>query len=113
MKLYHGSYDKLSDMTVRAGSMFNGVFFSDDQGWNEVFSWHPVQEPGLYDEVEVELPEGAKMVNNGFNQDAVELANGCICPDLLTMRRRGNTYPYIVDTTGDKPKNIFLKEVNQ
>lgn len=26
------------------------------QGWNEVFSWHPVQEPGLYDEVEVELP---------------------------------------------------------
>nr|DAM95474.1 MAG TPA: hypothetical protein [Caudoviricetes sp.] len=31
MKLYHGSYDKLSDMTVRAGSMFNGVFFSDDK----------------------------------------------------------------------------------
>lgn len=83
------------------------------QGWNEVFSWNPVQEPGLYDEVEVELPEGAKMVKNGFDQDAVELANGCICPDLLTMRRRGIAYPYIVDTTGDKPKNIFLKEVNQ
>lgn len=51
------------------------------------------------------------MVKNGFDQDAVELANGCICPDLLTMRRRGIAYPYIVDTTADKPKNIFLKEV--
>lgn len=83
------------------------------QGLKEMFSWHPVQESGLYDEVEVELPEGAKMVKNGFAQDAVELANGCICPDLLTMRRRGIAYPYIVDTTGDKPKNIFLKEVTR
>lgn len=31
MKLYHGSYDKLSDMTVRSGNMFNGMFFSDDK----------------------------------------------------------------------------------
>ena len=81
------------------------------QGWNEVFSWRPVQEPGLYDEVEVELPEGAKMVKNGFDQDVVELANGCICPDLLTVHRRGIAYPYIVDTRGDKPSNIFLKEM--
>ena len=75
-----------------------------------MFSWRPVQEPGLYDEVEVELPEGAKMVKNGFDQDVVELANGCICPDLLTMHRRGIAYPYIVDTTGDKHSNIFFKK---
>lgn len=83
------------------------------QSWNEVFSWHPVQEPGLYDEVEVELPEGAKMVKNGFDQDVIELANGCICSDLLTMHRNGKSFPYLVDTTGDKPRNIFLKEVNR
>lgn len=79
------------------------------QGWNEVFSWHPAQEPGLYDEVEVYLPEGAKMVKNGFDQDVIELANGCICPNLLTMHRNGKSYPYLVDTTGKQPINIFLK----
>ncbi|WP_295630358.1 hypothetical protein [uncultured Mitsuokella sp.] len=27
MKLFHGSYDKITDMTIHAGDLFNGMFF--------------------------------------------------------------------------------------
>lgn len=31
MKLIHGSFDKLTDLTVRAGDLYNGMFFSSSK----------------------------------------------------------------------------------
>ena len=82
-------------------------------GYREYFSFpHDGVESGMYDEIYIELPTGAKIVKNGFGFDAIELANGCICPDLYTKHcKNGTIYPYIIDTSAAHEKEIRLKIV--
>lgn len=84
-------------------------------GYREYFSFHhDGVESGMYDDVYIELPTGSKMVKNSFGFDAIELANGCICPDLHTKHcKNGTVYPYIIDTSTARQKEIRLKIVNQ
>lgn len=61
------------------------------------------------DEITVILPEGAKEVEFIAGR-GIELANGEVCDKILTQHYpNGNAIPYIVDCSGDYPKNVFLK----
>lgn len=66
------------------------------------------------DEIMVELPEGAKEIELVSGSKAIELSTGEICDQVLTQRyQNGNAIPYVVDCSGNYPKNVYLKVVEQ
>lgn len=70
MKLYHGSNDKLSDMTVRAGSMFNGMFFSEDKE----SAFGPGAEPRYYYSVDINDDEIADVNELAYEDSSMGAA---------------------------------------
>ena len=83
------------------------------RGFNETFTFYPVslEDCAACEEIEVNLPAGAKEITTMSESRAVELENGCICPDILTYRKGGSAKPYIVDTAGNNPKKLYLEIV--
>lgn len=81
MKLYHGSYDKLSDMTVRAGSMFNGMFFSDDKE----SAFGPGCESRYYYTVELDDDDIADVGELAYEESSVKVAHELWGDDADTM----------------------------
>lgn len=81
MKLYHGSYDKLSDMTVHAGSMFNGMFFSDDKE----SAFGPGAEPRYYYSVDINDDEIADVNELAYEDSSVGAARELWGDDADTM----------------------------
>ncbi len=73
-----------------------------------VFGWYELNEE-KQDEVDLVLPDGASEVETAAGGRAIELADGQICPDILTVHHDGICQPYIVDCSGSTPRNIYLK----
>lgn len=70
MKLYHGSYDKLEDLTVRAGTLFNGMFFAEDK--ENAFG--PGSEPRYYYSVDIDDDEIADVNELAYEDSSVRAA---------------------------------------
>lgn len=68
MKLYHGSYDKLEDLTVRAGTLFNGMFFADDKE----SAFGPGTEPRYYYSVSISDDKIADVNELAYEDSSVE-----------------------------------------
>lgn len=81
MKLYHGSYDKLSDMEVRDGSMFNGMFFSDDKE----SAFGPGCEPRYYYTVELDDDDIADVGELAYEESSVDAARALWDDDADVM----------------------------
>ena len=81
MKLYHGSYDKLDDLTVRAGTMFNGMFFAD--GKESAFG--PGGEPRYYYSVSISDDDIADVNELAYEDDSVEAAHYLWGNDAIVM----------------------------
>lgn len=81
MKLYHGSYDKLADMTVRAGSMFNGMFFSEDKE----SAFGPGAEPRYYYSVDINDDEIADVNELAYEDSSMGAARDLWNDDADTM----------------------------
>lgn len=81
MKLYHGSYDKLSDMTVRSGELFNGMFFSDDKE----SAFGPGTEPRYYYTVDIDDDDIAEVGELAYEDASVEAAHKLWGDDADTM----------------------------
>lgn len=71
MKLYHGSYDKLADLTVRAGSLFNGMFFAAD----EESACGPGAEPRYYYICDIPDDDIADVNELAFEDFSIEAAH--------------------------------------
>lgn len=81
MKLYHGSYDKLSDMEVRDGSMFNGMFFSDDKE----SAFGPGCESRYYYTVELDDDDIADVGELAYEESSVDAARALWDDDADVM----------------------------
>lgn len=73
-------------------------------GYNEVFFWHPITNPGFWDKVTVQLPEGAKMTKTEAGGPAVELKNGHLCTHIFTDWQKDCVVPYLIDTDSTNPR---------
>lgn len=84
-------------------------------GYTERFAFGEDRLNAIYsDEIMVELPEGVKEIELISGGKAIELSNGEICDQVLTQRyHNGNAIPYVVDCSGNYPKNVYLKVVEQ
>lgn len=71
MKLYHGSFDRLTDLTVRAGSLFNGMFFAD--GKENAFG--PGAEPRYYYSVDIDEDAIAVVDELPYEDSSVKAAH--------------------------------------
>lgn len=65
----------------------------------------------VFDEVNIALPAGAKEITTEAGDPAIELANGEVCPDLLTANHDGTSQPYIVSSDNAGSHRVYLKVV--
>lgn len=67
----------------------------------------------IYDEVEIVLPEGFKEVTMKDETKAIEWPNGQItlASEIFTEHKGDTAVPYIVDCSGNAPRNLYLKAV--
>ena len=67
----------------------------------------------INDEVEIILPKGFKEVTMADETKAIEWPNGQItlAHEILTEHKGETAVPYIVDCSGNSPKNVYLKAV--
>lgn len=67
----------------------------------------------IHDEVEIVLPEGFKEVMMADETKAIEWPDGQItlAYDILTEHKGNTAVPYIVDCSGNAPRNLYLKAV--
>lgn len=65
----------------------------------------------IYDEVEIVLPEGFKEVTMRNETKAIQWPNGQItlACEILTEHRGETAVPYIVDCSGNAPRNLYLR----
>jgi len=64
-------------------------------------------EEGMCDVVELTLPPGAQVVYNMFGVPGIELADGSLWWDVLTLRRKGKPIvPYVTDKNS---RPVYLK----
>ena len=81
MKLYHGSYDRLTDMTVRAGNLFNGMFFAADKE----SAFGPGGEPHYYYTVDIDNDDIAGVDELAYEATSVDAAHALWENDADTM----------------------------
>ncbi len=83
---------------------FNNVWKSG------TFATVPVE---IHDEVEIVLPEGFKEVTMQDETKAIEWPNGQItlASQILTEHKGETAVPYIVDCSGNAPRNLYLRAV--
>lgn len=67
----------------------------------------------IHDEVEIVLPEGFKEVTMQDETKAIEWPNGQItlASQILTEHKGETAVPYIVDCSGNAPRNLYLRAV--
>lgn len=67
----------------------------------------------IYDEVEIVLPEGFKEVTMQDETKAIKWPDGQItlASEIFTEHKGVSAVPYIVDCSGNSPKNVYLKAV--
>ena len=67
----------------------------------------------INDEVEIVLPEGFKEVTMQDETKAIEWPNGQItlASEIFTEHKGDTAVPYIVDCSGNAPRNLYLKAV--
>lgn len=67
----------------------------------------------IHDEVEIVLPEGFKEVTMQDETKAIEWPNGQItlASQILTEHKGETAVPYIVDCSGNAPRNLYLRTV--
>ena len=67
----------------------------------------------INDEVEIVLPEGFKEVTMKDETKAIEWPNGQItlASEIFTEHKGETAVPYIVDCSGNAPRNLYLKAV--
>lgn len=67
----------------------------------------------INDNVEIVLPEGFKEVTMANETKAIEWPDGQItlAHEILTEHKGETAVPYIVDCSGNSPKNVYLKAV--
>lgn len=67
----------------------------------------------IHDEVKIVLPKGFKEVTMADTSKAIEWPNGQItlACEILTEHKGETAVPYIVDCSGNSPKNVYLKAV--
>lgn len=64
-------------------------------------------EEGMYDVVELTLPPGAQVARDMFGEPGIELADGSLWWDVLTLRRKGKPIvPYVTDKNS---RPVYLK----
>ena len=65
----------------------------------------------IYDVVEIVLPKGFKEVTMADETKAIEWPNGQItlACEILTEHKGEIAVPYIVDCSGNTPRNLYLK----
>lgn len=65
----------------------------------------------IHDEVKIVLPEGFKEVTMADETKAIEWPDGQItlAHEILTEHRGETAVPYIVDCSGNAPRNLYLK----
>ena len=73
-----------------------------------VYGWMPEE---IYDEVEITLPEGFKLVPNVHDELMIEHPDGqlTLLTEIFTEHKGTTAVPYIVDCKGPEPKKIYLK----
>ena len=81
MKLYHGSYDKLDDLTVRTGTLFNGMFFGADKE----SACGPGIEPRYYYSVNISDDDIADVQGVGYEDTSVKAARALWGDDAVVM----------------------------
>ena len=71
-------------------------------GYKEAFFLQPLKtHPYNWDEITVQLPEGAEPVKTEFGSPAVKLANGHLCTHLFTDWQKD-----LIDTDPTDPKKV-------
>ena len=67
----------------------------------------------IYDEVEIILPKGFKEVTMADETKAIEWPDGQItlASEIFTEHKGETAVPYIVDCSGNAPRNLYLKAV--
>lgn len=76
-------------------------------GYKEAFFLQPLKtHPYNWDEITVQLPEGAEPVKTEFGSPAVKLANGHLCTHLFTDWQKDCVVPYLIDTEPTDPKKV-------
>lgn len=67
----------------------------------------------IHDEMEIVLPEGFKEVTMQDETKAIEWPNGQItlASQILTEHKGETAVPYIVDCSGNAPRNLYLRAV--
>nr|DAK65166.1 MAG TPA: hypothetical protein [Caudoviricetes sp.] len=67
----------------------------------------------IHDEVEIMLPKGFKEVTMADETKAIEWADGQITlvSEVFTEHKGETAVPYIVDCSGNVPKNVYLRAV--
>ena len=67
----------------------------------------------IHDEVEIVLPEGFQEVTMQDETKAIEWPDGQItlASEIFTEHKGVSAVPYIVDCSGNSPKNVYLKAV--
>lgn len=67
----------------------------------------------IHDEVEIVLPEGFKEVTMKDETKAIEWPNCQItlASEIFTEHKGDTAVPYIVDCSGNAPRNLYLKVV--
>lgn len=78
-------------------------------GYTVMFAFRADADAVTSEEVEVELPHGAKVIELISGAPAIELANGEICDKIFTRHVKDSATPYIVDCSGNAPRNVYLK----
>lgn len=67
----------------------------------------------IHDEVEIVLPKDFKEVTMADESKAIEWPDGQItlAHEILTEHKGKTAVPYIVDCSGNAPRNLYLKAV--
>lgn len=81
MKLYHGSFDKLTDMTIHAGDLFNGMFFAADKE----SAFGPGCESRYYYTVELDDGDIADVGELAYEESSVDAARALWNDDADVM----------------------------
>ena len=114
-------------MTIKANTYtidYNNGFYEGEKKMTEVKMYlnfndqweagtYGVRPAEIYDEVKIQLPEGAKIVLNACDEEVIELASGeiVLITDIKTAHKGTTAVPYIVSTDGYESKIIYLKVV--
>lgn len=87
------------------------MFLNFDNIWKS--GTYAVVPAEICDEVEIILPKGFQEVTMQDETKAIEWPNGQItlAHEILTEHKGETAVPYIVDCSGNSPKNVYLKVV--